>query len=215
MTKARAALAAGFAVAMLAPSGAAVAGSDVVRDKTGDVSVVSLLSESDEVAQAHARRRGDITSVRTAYARGTITLTTRMREIPRSFIALAELGTSAGGRRYGVLASGRGKAAEVALYRGKDSETVLPCDGLTVRARPRQQTLVVRIPATCVGSPRWIRSAVAMTALSFPSPAELAWPGAFEDLKFFADVAGMAGMSEKYFNSSAARLPLGPMIRRN
>lgn len=210
----RAALAAGVAAAALVPSGAAVAGSDVVRDDAGDASAMAILSESEGLTQARARRGGDITSVRTTYARRTITVTTRMRALPHTVFASVELTTPAGGRRYGILAAGSPGEMETGLFRGQDSDNLLPCDGLTVRPRPRRQTLTIRFPAACVGSPRWVRTAVAVTTVRGPAPAELAWPGALEDLKVFLDVAGMAGMTDEYFNSPTTRLPLGPKVRR-
>ena len=138
-----------------------------------------------------------------------------MRQLPRRFIAGVELATAAGGGRFGVLAARSGRTLEAVLLRGLDEENEVPCDGLAIRRRANKQTLTIRIPAACVGTPRWVRTGVALSGMRVPAPAELLWPGAFEDLRIFVDVAGMTGTTERLLDSQSSHLPLGPKVRRS
>jgi hypothetical protein len=207
------AVAATASAAAVGGAAPAVAGSRVVRDPAGDVAVVSL--SDGRVTTNPALRRDDITAVRTSYGRGRVTVTAHLRAVRRNPQALAEIRTPARGPRYAVSLAFRFGHGEVRLLRSASSRTALPCAGLRMRAERARKRIVLSVPATCLGSPRWVRTGFAASATVFPSPAAQAWPGAYRDAHEFVDVAGRDGITERWFESRATRLPLGPKVHRD
>jgi hypothetical protein len=204
---------------LLSNAGPAAAASHVVSDPAGDVSAIRLADTADgdgppkPVADRH-HRRGDILSVRTSYDGRTVTLATRLRSTGQATQIAAEIKVPGHKGRFGVMASIGGSHTAASLFTSLDDEIAMTCDGLSARTKRRQATVVVKVPASCLGTPAWVRTALATTSAHMPSPAELAWPDAFEDVALFFDVAGMSGMSAEWFESRTTTLPLGPKVRR-
>lgn len=211
-------IAAAVGAMLLSNAGPAAAASQVVRDPAGDVSAIRLADTSDEnaeptpVADRH-RRRGDILSVRTSYDARTVTIATRLRSIGRQTLLAAEIKTPSHKSRFGLTVSVDGAHTAASLSSSLDDEIALPCDGLSVRNKRRQGTVVVRVPASCLGTPTWVRTALGTMSVHLPSPAEMAWPHAFEDFALFLDVAGMSGITREWYKSRTTELPLGPKVR--
>ena len=209
----RAALAAGVTAGALLSTGVAFADAAVVHDASRDVASTGLMTEDGPAIDA-GRRRGDITQVRTTYGGSRVTITATVREVGRRPAVYAEIKTSAGGPRFVIAGSARRGHAEVALYRAPDTESARACPGLTMHARRAKGTVSLSVPASCIGSPRWVRTSFATTSLHVPAPAEFAWSGAIDDVKYFVDIAGMKGVSEHFWNSPDAQTPLGPRVGR-
>jgi hypothetical protein len=210
VTAAVSAAATGLLVSAAVPAHAA---SRVVRDPVGDVGVVSLVDGGVRIDAG--LRNDDLTSVRTSYGHGRITITARLRAVRRNPQVLAEVRTPSRVPRYvvsGIFTHRHGRAL---LYGSARSGTALPCAGLRVRAERAKGRVVLSVPASCVGSPRWVRTSFATTALVLPSPAAQAWPGAFDDARQLVDVLGMDGITRRWYRSSTTRLPLGPKVHRD
>jgi hypothetical protein len=152
-----------IALSVISPV-AAHAESLTFTDGRGDV-----WAHFDDVKRAPNHARGDIVRAVIAHNDRQVVVRTRFAKLDRKglrFVVAARLGTNAGVDRVVRLSAGPGQATwqgTTHLYRGNNITRVecAPSHRIDYAA----DVAVVRVPRTCLGSPRWVRATMGVASI--------------------------------------------------
>jgi hypothetical protein len=148
---------------------AAHAGARTYRDGTGDVWALDT-PEDGRHTRAAERRHGDIVRTAFLHQQRQVVIRTRFAELGRHagrYVVAIRLRTDAHLVRWVRLHAGPGEST----WRGRtqtyqrDNGTPVDC-ATTHRVDYTGNTVVVRVPRTCLGEPRWVQGTMGMATFS-------------------------------------------------
>ena len=141
---------------LLASIGAASAETLHVEDASGDV--VRLADDSGGAEALPGRVDGDITRTRLWHAHkvGVVVHFADLKRVGDQRMDLLEIATNEGLHRH-VIVSAESKrwAGTASLF--KPNEDQVTCGGLTHKIDYKANTVTIRVPRSCLSSPRWVK----------------------------------------------------------
>lgn len=140
------------AVAALALPGAAYAETFKHADPAQDVQAVDESSATDRPDNKTA----DVTRLTVRHTADQLTATVRLRALAKKWTVVSELTTP--DRSFVVLGSRTASGTGFGL--SKPSGKPVSCDGITGSQSRSDHTISFVVPASCLGSPRWVKAGV-------------------------------------------------------
>ncbi|CUR59603.1 exported hypothetical protein [metagenome] len=128
-----------------------------VRDARHDVRRVTEREGGEALSPAPSRRHGDITALRVAHAQDAVLTRVRLRSLTRHdrlFGAVVQLRTAEATYSAVVFRLLPTQRFQVSF----DGGGLDSCAGLRYHLDYRRDTVTVRLPRTCLGTPNWVRA---------------------------------------------------------
>ena len=161
------------ALVLLVPT-AAHAEKVVTEDPAGDV-VTIVGDDLDQATPAPEQTGADVVRTVVAHGDNRVAVTVHFRGLRHDPFHFTAIRVRTPRSTYDVLVERLGGTPITSLYRG---EHEVECRNLKGRVDLRTDTVGVTLPATCLGSPRWVRMGVGAVALeSDPTDEEHAVTG--------------------------------------